>query len=525
MMNAFNPWVDFLAGQQASNSLTQAQNEGMDLRERLALKNAAGQLGSQNYFAGYEGVPGAERPEYLKQAWVGASPESAAKLEGLYSEPFKVKRSIQTAGEIEAAKKAADYNAMSGMIEDLGRKGMFGNQFARQMSGANTGPSVAYGGQVPGSGVMAPTEQVNTFTDNPSGAKTILKVDANGPHFTLDNMSEAERQNFASQVKERAEGSKQGQQKIDMDLLNNAHAQVRDAYATVDKLQERYWATGQGADLVAQAKQELDQKRAALNGILSGKDSSPAIASPQTPGVLTKPLLSDSEMAPYDPRGELSSGVTPKQKSELLAENKKDRIVAANKEIVNAREHALKIQQYMPQVKELFDIVTKQDIGHPAMEGLPLAENVLNMSRVNAQVHKLQGALTNMFAQPGQSQLMNTIVERTLQAASVPSLFAEPQLNKMNAAILRSNVEHLRNLPGFLEKWQKSHNGTLDGAADTWVGYVENNPLYTYKKDARGNVSVQANPNVKTLDTWMKGVRTIGGKTFIRQSDGSWMEQ
>jgi len=224
---------------------------------------------------------------------------------------------------------------------------------------------------------------------------------------------------------------------------------------------------------------------------------------------------------------------TEKEQAAMDMKNREEEIAAANKEIVNARLGAEKILKYKRQINELFDLVTKNDIGHPSMEGIPLSENILTMDKTNAQVKKLAEGIINMFSEPGQSQMMNTIVERQMQGAVVHNLFSDPQLNKQNAAILRSNVEHLQTFPGFLEKWKKSHNGTLEGAADAWIDYTENNPLYIFEKDKRGKVTVKENPHVYPWPQWLKKreqeqgrrTRVIRGRTFIEQEDGSWMEQ
>ena len=93
-----------------------------------------------------------------------------------------------------------------------------------------------------------------------------------------------------------------------------------------------------------------------------------------------------------------------------------------------------------------------------------------------------------------------------------------------------SNVEHLRNLPTFLEKWQKTHQGELTGAADAWIDYTDHNKRYGYKKDARGNVTVHENKNIIAPETWQylrdnKMVRPVGDKIFIQQKDTSWKEK
>lgn len=214
----------------------------------------------------------------------------------------------------------------------------------------------------------------------------------------------------------------------------------------------------------------------------------------------------------------------------MAVKDRDEKITAANKEIVNARLGVEKVTKFLPQIKALHNLVTTQNIGHPELDAIPGAASGLSLNRSNAQVKKLNEAIINMFAEPGQSQMMNTIVERQMQGAVVPGLFTEPQLNKINSSILMSNVEHLRNFPTFLEKWQKQHSGELTGAAEAWIDYTDHNRRYGYTTDARGNVTVKENKSVMVPETWQylrdnKMVRAIGGKLFVKQKDGAWLEK
>lgn len=524
-MNAFNPWDSVLRGQVAEQNMAQAQLEGMSLRERLALKKAAAALGNQNYFAGYEGVPGAERPAYLREAWANADPAQAMQIEGLLAKPFELNRAAEQAGKIEAAKKASDLEYNKNMMrafwdtpESQGIAGAGNQLFASPEAGpsqATPPPSSPSTGQPTASATPALSATERTFEITPQGPKLGMK-----------RMSP-----FEQSMKQGEDAARQGtlevtRAKEKREALQQAHDNVRAITTQIrtvqSEMQNRNIPWEDGRQQLAQLQQDLARHTQARDGLLRG--ATPTQPMPESSA--TAPAQAPAApLAPSRPETSSAPRFTEKEQATMDVKGREEKITATNKEIVGAREHALKIQQYMPQVKELFDIVTKQDIGHPGAEGLPYAENLLNLSRANAQVHKLNAALTNMFAQPGQSQLMNTIVERTMQAAAVPHLFAEPQLNKMNAANLRSNVEHLRNLPLFLEQWQKSHQGTLDGAADAWIDYIEHNPRYTYQKDKAGRVTVTANQHVKPVTDWVTGTRKIGDRTFMRQSDGSWKEQ
>ena len=110
----------------------------------------------------------------------------------------------------------------------------------------------------------------------------------------------------------------------------------------------------------------------------------------------------------------------------------------------------------------------------------------------------------------------------------VPNLSTDPQQNKINGAMLSSNVEHVINFAPFLEKWQK-RNGTSDGSTEAWIDYAQNNPLYTYTKDAKGKVSVSQVKSTIDPEKWValrqaNRIKTMGDKVFIQQKDGSWGE-
>lgn len=211
-------------------------------------------------------------------------------------------------------------------------------------------------------------------------------------------------------------------------------------------------------------------------------------------------------------------------------EDRKEKITAANKEIALAKSSAENSLKTLPLMRELHKIVTTENIGHPGLQEIPGSTSVLSLNRTNAQVKRLNDAIVASLAQPGQSQLWNTIIETQMRGAQVPGLFTEPQLNKIHSSVLLSATEQAQKFPSFLEKWQKTHDGTLTGATEAWIDYASHNPYYTYKKDARGNVTVTKEKHVIEPQTWQylrenKMVRSIGDQTFIKQKDGSWVEK
>lgn len=528
----FSPTSAVIRGQLAEQGLSQAELEGRALRDQLATRKAAAAMGSSNYFTGFDGVEGATRPEYLKELYASGDPEAAMKMEAMLAVPFTTARTIDTVGKTEEAKKSADMkvylNAMRSWMGD--------DPAGFKLAGGDGGESVPAGGggipvgeapSIPGMAKptsLAPIPNLSRL----SGDERSLKMGPQGPEFSVKSLSPFEKQIKIGEDQVRRVTAGIAGAKEQRETIQAAHDNVRkvsDEIQSVQKaMQNRDVEWGEGQRQIQELSRNLQEFSKQRDALVSG--GTPAESAP------TSYPISSSVGAPISrsPTPGPTPQFTNKEQGTLDVQNRNEKITASNKEIVNARLGTEKVMKYKRQVQDLFDLVTKQDIGHPTLEGIPGAGNVLSLNRANAQVKKLNEAIINMFAEPGQSQMMNTIVERQMQGAVVPSIFTDPQLNKINAAVLRSNVEHLQNFPTFLEKWQKAHANTLDGAADAWVDYTDHNPLYTYSRNARGQVKVMENPHVLPIDKWQKlratgGVRSIGDKTFMRMDDGSWVEK
>ena len=532
-------------GQQVESGFAQAEQEGEEfhrvMRDRLALRKAAAGMGSSDYFTGYDGVKGAERPDYLKKLYAEGDPETAIRLEQLASEPFKIQRSVETAGAIDANKRKAHMDETIGMFNHfMGPGGGAGES----MGGG--GGQVVEGGPPTGD---PPTggPAMNAFGNRLSGREREFKMTPQGPQFGVKDMSPVERADRQSQMSNRDNeivnrnaGTEMAKTKETREAQNQAHQQVvgiNKEIADVQKaIQNRDIEPGEGNAKLQELKTAREEAAAELDGLVRGRPSAmerPAPTIMQAPAQRAAP---PSRAAVGKPSaglvipGPTGGGLTYKEQGALAVKDREEKMSASNKEIVNARLGAQKINKFKKQADELFNLVTKEDIGHPALEGIPGAQNVLSLNRSNAQVKKLNEELTNMFAEPGQSQMMNTIVERQMQGAVVPGLFSDPQLNKVNATILKSNMDHLTNFPSFLEKWHQGHKGSLDGATEAWIDYTDHNPTYTYDKDARGKVKVKENPNVVPADKWLKmraegKVRNVGKDTYIQGPDKSWSKQ
>lgn len=483
MVNYFSPTAGIQRGQQVEQSLAQAQLEGMSLRERLALKKAAGAMGSQNYFAGYEGVPGAERPDYLKEAWAGSDPTEAAKLEAMVAEPFKIQRGIQTAGLTEAAKKEADSNAMVKTIEriraqiPLSKRNAINNRLT--LSGESS--------------VGAPTETQADDGGDFSGTSETLTIDPiKGLVWNQRNMSEAERQDYLSKIGGRREEAALGKKKFTQDDIQNAHANL---LRTREQYQAALAAEAQhkGDPALTQAlKGQLMQQQQGLDALARGTAQAPLnpTSAMSAPPVVAEPIRRKGELTDLD-------------LAEVNKEQLSGQIKDARKLVQSAIVDSETARRTTPLLRELHDLVMTNEKGYPSLEGIWGVSNVLALSPSNARIKNLSDAIMSSLVKDGQSGLNNTIVEKLMSGAQVPGLFSEPQLNRIKSSVLMSAGELYQKAPGFLEAWAKTHGGTLDGAQEMWNDYAEHNQRYTWDKDARGTVTGHRRDRIMEPKEWV----------------------
>ena len=553
--NNFSPLLSFARGQAIADSMARARMEGIALADQEALRRASAGIGEMPDYAGFEGEAGARRPNFLRELYQSGNLKEAMDIERFLSSTLGVNRDIRKAGEIELAKKKADAQVYGEMIDRF-MGGDAPNAFGRAVdegvipvpvqappsTPASQAGTPAAEGASEGQTTPTPAQEVPAPAPRQpltgySGVESSFEVTPYGPKLSFKKMSPFEKQLKGSEDESRRRTTQTGVEAERRQTIQAAHENVRkikDEIINIQKLmQNREIPWDQGQREIAELSQELEKFTAIRDQLLAGKPLAQPVAPSAKP---QEPAKKPMAMIPPGPAPKF----TEKEQAQIDLKNREEEVSAANKEVVNARLGAEKVLKYRRQIAELFDLVTKNDVGHPALEGIPLAENLLTMRKTNAQVKKLAEGIINMFSEPGQSQMMNTIVERQMQGAVIPNIFSDPELNKQNAAILRSNVEHLQNFPGFLEKWRKAHNGTLEGAVDAWIDYTTNNPLYIYDKNKRGRVKVMENPHVMPWPEWLKQkeqgsvapeskiesrkTRKIGDRTFEQQSDDSWIE-
>ena len=68
-MNYFDPWASVIRGQQAEQNIATAAQEGQARRDFLAAREALAMVGQGENLTGYEDMPGAVRPEYVRRLY------------------------------------------------------------------------------------------------------------------------------------------------------------------------------------------------------------------------------------------------------------------------------------------------------------------------------------------------------------------------------------------------------------------------------------------------------------------------
>lgn len=563
----WNPWEAARSGQEVADSLEQARRRAQADQEQDEIKAAYGEMGQGESLTGFEGVPGATRPKYLKGLF-GKNPEAAMRMEQAMSAPFAMEREIQKLGRIEAAKKQADYDQQMKMLRAMGElpeeaappMGLTpaaptqANAFLNYLKGAPANaPEQTLPGMPPGpwrppeaGNVNAMNTAMESPRQNPAQLSTRERSVAMGPTGVTITSKTPSPLDSAGKVADIE--SKQGGLEVQRGNLTRETA--KDTNEAVHHINEEI---RQSKEMVRQIQRDIQENnidpksgqaqiRELTDGITSMQQRRDAILKGHSPAMQAQ--ATETPTAP-NPRPAPSgmpaptrtpaqtaapmqdTGLSRKQQLDLAQKNQTEKMTAANKEIADARAHAFSLKLAMPQIKELYDLVTTQDMGAPVISNIPggMGESALMLDKHYARLKNLGDIVGNTFVKPGQSQLMNTIVERKMMTASTPNVGTEAQQNKINAAVLRSNTQHLTQFPTFLEHWSQTHGGTLDGATDAWTDYTDHNPYFTYQKDKHGKVTTQENRAVMPIEQWMSlkaqgRVKTLkDGRVLIQEPD------
>lgn len=647
MQPYWSPLPGIQVGEQIYSNAIRNRLIDQQVEDANSMRKALALMGQGEQLAGFEDMPEAKRPDFLRQAYQ-MNPQAAMKMEQMLAAPYAMKREIQKQGEIEAAKRTADAQVWTTLAEKFGfapgPQPAGGGVIPASMPIGDDGQPTPTGGAMPAPGLPLTMAPERSFELTPQGPKMGVKLPSG-----LDLYVKTDERRLANeQFKQKAQTDKedlaikQGELKLrtsteQRHAVEAAHAEVRQLQGKIldvrKAMETRDIPWEQGLQEVAALTEELAQAKAVRDGLASGTQAPAQTAPPSALPSRTAPALTEKEMAglrvreadpairleqrkqiddnirrvqdqitgietakeqrqissgaaatqlralkaelqsyqarrreadgmaqmetapeppatlPSSKTGAAASGqsaaeapagsapsasaspsFTEKEQAALSVKQREEKASLANKEIEAAREQAKKILAYQPHINSLFDLVTQHDIGHPVAGAMPYGQEILSLSPQNAQVRKLNEALTNMFIVPGQSGANNTMAERLMTGAQVPGLATDPQQNKQLAAVFKSNAQHNLQLPNFLERWQRTHGGTLDGANEAWTEYVQRNPYYLATKDKRGRVTVKENNHVLPMDQWMQlkeagRIRTVGPRTFVQEDDGAWTER
>lgn len=537
MLPAYNPWESIRTGQMAADSQMAAILQRRQIEDILAEREAMALQGPN--FIGYPDVPA---PAWLQQLRKTGSPEAALRWEQLAAAPYTEQRQIELAGGIEAAKKQADYAAIKNylteflQVPEAQATVQASEAVAPETEEGVSAPPVALGG-------LPAVER--TFEVGPQGPKVTMKQMSPFERGLAMDKQEMERKTHQLHV------GKEHREAVDSETGHIR--QIRTQIQAVQKQMEmREIPRGQGLEQLKDLQEELRDHQAARESLLrrgSRTPEAPKRVPDRTSSPVQKPVEREAPQelseAPPPPSTRVAAAapvpavegpaptereraeIAQKQRESVIATEKEKREIG-NKEIANARVDAMHLQGFNRPIQELYDLVTKHEVGSPVISrlGLPWAApeagtTYLLSKPINAQVKNLSEQLTNAFAKPGQSQLMNTIVERMMQAAMVPNIANDPNQNRKNITVLRSNFDNLQQLPSFLESWAKAHQGNLEGATEAWLGYADNNPTYIYSESKNGKVTTRENPAYRPWKSWMEGIR----KGTIKQVGGRWVEK
>lgn len=553
-MQMWSPLPGIQVGAQIYDNAMRQRLIDQQIEDANSMRQALGMMGQGEQFAGFEDMPEAKRPDWLRQAYQ-VNPQAALQMEQRLAAPYAQKRDIAKQGEIEAAKRRADAEVWGQMAERFG----FAPPSAPQ---ADVPPIVLDGengpissaepmqGSAPMAAPGAPSNAITperTFELTPHGPKMGVKMPSGLDQFKVQDERRLAQEDL--NLRQKAE-TRQGEEfgfnrsKAADEQVARINTQIRENRAqlvTVMQQREMGNMTPQEAYASSQAlKAEIKGLEASREQVLRGtrQTASPmtqapsglpsstpkAKATPQAvpPGpVQTAPAQAQaSQPQPAPMAANPQAGLTYKQETELAQKNAEQKMTAANKDIEEARNSARLATRYYPVAKEMADLVFQNELGHPGIASLPGGETALKFySPKLADLQKLHDTLTNMFAQPGQSQLMNTIIERQMVASMIPSMDASPDMNRKNAARLLGFTEQMQQLPDFLEKWASSHHGALDGSTEAWLEYARLNQPYLYREGQGRHVQVVPNKSALSVGDWM-GAKEMGLIKIIRTPDG-----
>ena len=157
--------------------------------------------------------------------------------------------------------------------------------------------------------------------------------------------------------------------------------------------------------------------------------------------------------------------------------------------------------------------------------GLSLGLQILKPEA--AQFEADISSVVQSFIQPGLATTANTATEMQLLRNAIGGVDVTPKSNARALQALMNGRERSKHQHSFFNQAQKQ-GLTVQDAQDRWSQYIEGNEPYIVTK----NNKVERNPSFKTPGQWAKSSRSkapsemyVGGRRFVEQPDGSFIEQ
>lgn len=557
-MNAFqnywSPMNAFRGGIDAMDQIDESVARDQERKRQLAKLQGLSDFGQGDALAGYEGVQGAVRPDYLKQLYQ-TNPEAALQVEQSIASPFAMERDITKAGKIEEAKRRAD--------ADVGKNMMAAYFKARREAGmepqqaSSTPAAYSEGGGQPGPGA-APNYA------GMSGDESSFEFGPQGFKFGVKSLSDVERATKTHDMRMKDEDLALKKESQVLDKARFNATLTKDEQSMLDGLQtqgiaadkelrelEKAKASGdlppaaflQQANSLLQRKKEINaQKEVILRGQQQTRDIADMPASayrapeskqarPVTPTITGKseapaaqPAPPTQPVRPTKPAAaspEVGAGLPYKMQQEVKQQNAKEKISIANKAIEDAHAAALKSESLNESVGRMSGLVNA-GVGSTAMGALPwgMGEAIMSIGHDNKRVQSLNAQLIEMYKTEGQTKAFDTLPELKIVASRIPSLDKSEDQNREDMAGVANLMDARRASGDFLEQWAHTHGGTLDGAREVLRGWIQHSPLYKVQSN-NGRVSMEQNPHYIPLDTWTRLRQQFSDRDIVKMRDSN----
>lgn len=569
--NYYSPMNAFFGGFEMGDKMDQAAIREAERVRALKEREALAQMGQGNHFAGFEGVEGATRPDYLKQLYQD-NPEAAWKVEQAVSQPFAVDRDIYKQGKIERAKREADAEVGTNMMNAYFKARGGGQAEPREASAIPA--SMTEGGPAPTGGSMPAPNLSRLSGDEPSfemtpqgfkfGVKSASELDnavkthdmqlkdselalkkedlslkkedqiLNKARFNeelgkneQDHLNKLHQQSISitQQMRELEKANNTGEMKpqVFLQQMNELMQQKKDVHAQKDVILRGQKQSGEIAGMTT------DQYR-------NPSSTAPQAVMPKTSGVLTKPKPQPAPAASPkvpSPAPQGGTGLPYKMDMENKQKANLEKQKIATDAIESAHGEAAKAATHASAIDRMMGLVSKEDIGNRFVGNLPWGEQVLNMtSQNNDDLSRLRNQLIDIYKKEGETKSFDTLPELKIIASMIPDVTASPDTNRRNMVDLRNLFEARQVAPQFLEQWRDQHGGTIDGARQELRSWMQHNPKYE-AKDMHGRVKIEENAGHIPLPVWSRlrqrfsegdivkkrdsgGLQIIGEKVFLK---------